>query len=380
MMKILYISHLHPPDADTTQNLGGTQTVSTQLLQELRQQPNVSIHPILLKSPTKGIAFRTILFIFWLYQNLPRIIQREKADVILCASMVTASLVVFLGHKVQVPMVTLNHGQDVILPNRFYQKLVRGIFKRISGAISVSKATQQACLDRGLLPEKSIVLPNGINININRNFSKETSRTFIEQQFNIDLTHRYLLLTVGRQVKRKGHAWFIQSVLPHIQSDVIYLVLGDGAEAEDLKRLKQKVPWGDRIILAGKASSHILRHAYDAADLFVMPNIPIPGDMEGFGVVLLEANEARMPVIASRLEGMTDVVQQGVNGYCVEPLNPKAFSEAIDTTLQGDLESLSQSAYNHVIAHYQWQQICPRYINFLTQVIQSQITPQASGQ
>jgi glycosyltransferase involved in cell wall biosynthesis len=74
------------------------------------------------------------------------------------------------------------------------------------------------------------------------------------------------------------------------------------------------------------------------------------------------------------------VVQRGVNGYCVEPLNPKAFAEAIDTALQGDLESFSQSAYNHVIAYYQWQQICPRYINFLAQVIQSQTIQNASAQ
>jgi phosphatidyl-myo-inositol dimannoside synthase len=370
-MKVIYISHLHPVGEDNLENLGGTQTVSLQILNQLNQHPEITVHPVLLKSASKWIALHTLLFLPKLYVALPKIIEEEKADIVCFVSMVTASLAYFIRDKVKIPMVTLNHGHDVIWNFWPYQKLVPKIFQSLNGVISVSESTRRASLARGLQPAKGIVLPNGITINPHRSFSKSNSRKFIEKEFNIDLTNKFLLLSVGRLVKRKGHAWFIQAVLSLIQSDVVYLLVGDGDEAEVVQRLKQQSPKGDRIILAGKVSNYLLQHAYDAADLFIMPNIPVPGDMEGFGVVILEANEARTPAIASALEGIQDVIGNGVNGYTVEPLDPQKFAEAIDEAIHRDLSALSASSYQHVFQHHQWQSIGSRYVDFFQRIVES---------
>jgi phosphatidyl-myo-inositol dimannoside synthase len=369
-MKVIYISHLHPVGEDNLANLGGTQTVSLQILNALKQHPEVAVYPVLLKSSSKWIALRTLLFLPKLYRTLPQIIETEKADIVCFISMVTASLAFLLRGKIKIPMVTLNHGHDVIWNFWPYQKLVPHVFKSLDGVISVSESTRQASLARGLQPHKGIVLPNGITVNVHRSFNKNTSKAFIEGEFNIDLSDTFLLLSVGRLVKRKGHAWFIQEVLPLIRSNIAYLLIGDGDEAENIQRLKQQSPQSDRIILAGKVSSRILQHAYDAADLFVMPNIPVPGDMEGFGVVILEANEGRTPAIASALEGIQDVICNGVNGYTVEPLNPRKFAWAIDEAIQGELSALSDSSYRHVIQYHQWESIGNRYVDFFKSVIE----------
>ena len=75
----------------------------------------------------------------------------------------------------------------------------------------------------------------------------------------------------------------------------------------------------------------MLKNAYSASDIFIMPNIPIPGDMEGFGIVLLEANLAGTPAVAADLEGIKDVIENGKNGYKIEVRDSKSFSNKIDT-------------------------------------------------
>jgi phosphatidyl-myo-inositol dimannoside synthase len=368
-MKVVYISHLHPTDKDNLENLGGTQTVSFQILNQLKQHPKIAVYPVLLQSSSKWIALHTLFFLPNLYKTLPKIIEVENADIVFFVSMVTASLAYFLRDKIKIPMVTLNHGHDVIWDFWPYQKLVPKIFQSLDGVISVSESTRRASLARGLQPDRGIVLPNGIAINSHRPFNKCSSRTFIEKEFGIDLADKFFLLSVGRLVKRKGHAWFIQEVLPLIQSDVVYLLVGDGGEAEHIHQQKQQSPKGERVILAGKVSNHLLQHAYDAADLFIMPNIPVPGDMEGFGVVILEANESRTPTIASALEGIQDVICNGVNGYTVEPLNPHKFASMIDAVIQHELSTLSTSSYQYVLQHHQWQAIGNQYVDFFQKVI-----------
>lgn len=369
-LKIIYISHLHPPFNATIQNIGGMQTVSLQLLEHLQQRSDLSVFPLVLESPWQGTEIRTLGFLIKLLGTLPSVIHRQQADLVLFSSMVTAALAPLLSHRVTVPMVTINHGQDVTLPTGLYQQWVPKIFRHLQGVISVSTATQTASLQRGLSPTKSFVLPNAMSIRP-RPYHKQRSRAFIEQAFQLDLTGKHLLLSVGRQVKRKGHAWFIQQVLPSLNQPVVYLLIGQGPEAEHLQQLKERAPIPEHIVLAGTTTNEVLQHAYDASDLFIMPNIPVQGDMEGFGVVVLEANEARTPVIASDLEGLRDVVQEGCNGFKVCPLNAQQFAKTIDTVLDSKLVFLSDTAYEWVTQHYAWPSVCDRYVEVLRIVRES---------
>ncbi|MGR3275619.1 glycosyltransferase [Acaryochloris marina NIES-2412] len=66
--------------------------------------------------------------------------------------------------------------------------------------------------------------------------------------------------------------------------------------------------------------------------------------MEGFGVVILEANKARTSVVASNLEGLRDMVQDSCNGFKVAPLNAHPFAQAIDDVLERKLPGLSDAA------------------------------------
>lgn len=371
-MRILYISHLHPPKDAPLKSIGGMQRVSMQLVDELSKREDVVIKTIIQHAPWKGIEVRTSFFLANLARKLPGIVSDFKPDVILFSSMVTASLAKITRTRVDVPMVTINHGQDVKMPIGIYQKFVPKVFDALDGVISVSRATREECIKRGMAPEKGIALPNGFDLTDFKEVpDKKESRETISKAFSIDLSNKHLLLTVGRQVKRKGHERFIKEVFPKINSEVVYLAIGEGPEHENLKKVWSELPHKENILFVGKQPDSILRHAYSAADIFVMPNIPVSGDMEGFGIVLLEANLASTPAVASDLEGIKDVIENGENGFKIPVGNNELFAQKIDEVIKEGSEDLGQRSRNFVEENFAWDHVADRYISYLSEVIKN---------
>ena len=348
------------------------QRVSMQLVEELENRDDIEIRTIIQHAPWKGIELRTTFFLLKLVFKLPKIVEEFKPDVILFSSMVTASLARFTRKKIDVPMVTINHGQDVKMPIGFYQKHVPKVFEALDGVISVSRATRDECIKRGMDPEKGVALPNGFDMTHLKNIpDKDRSRKVLEEAFSFDLKDKKLLLTVGRQVKRKGHEWFIKEVFPKLKSEAIYMAIGDGPEHENLVGLRSELPYKHKIYLVGKQPDEILKKAYAAADVFIMPNIPVPGDMEGFGIVLLEANLSSTPAVAADLEGIKDVVENGQNGYKVEVKNADQFASKIDQVLVEENEELSKRSRNFVEENFTWNKVAEQYIYYLDGVIEN---------
>jgi phosphatidylinositol alpha-1,6-mannosyltransferase len=347
------------------------QRVSQQLIQELKRKKGVSVFTETINVSVKGvIAFNTISFLLREAVMLPHKVRKYKADVILFSSMVTASLAFFIRSRISVPMVTINHGRDVTLPVGIYQWFVPRIFASLDGVISVSRATRDECIKRGMDPEKGISLPNGFDFRKLSSFpDKKESRNRLQQNFRIPLDHNFMLLTVGRKVKRKGHEWFIREVMPKLDKEVVYVTVGDGPEYDSIRRAAESSGFGDRIFLLGRQPDEVLKQAYAAADLFVMPNIPVEGDMEGFGIVLLEANMARTPAVAADLEGIKDVITQGENGFRVPTMDADQFAEKVHSLLNNKLEHLSEQTRSYVQEQFSWEHVAQQYINFLQTVI-----------
>lgn len=354
--------------------MGGMQRVSMQLSDQLGRSDDVELLSLTQETGWKNIGLKTTFFLIRLVVTLPGLIRREKPDIILFSSLVTGSLSYFLRSRIKIPMVSISHGHDVTLALGIYQWLLRRVFGSLDGVISVSSATQQECISRGLKHEKSQVLPNGFDMRDLKNpYSKKEARRLLEEKIGLKADARPLLLTVGRLIKRKGHSWFIRQVMPKTQSNARYLVIGDGAEKEPIQDARELSPQKDAIILTGRQPDEILRIAYAAADLFIMPNIKVPGDMEGFGVVLLEANLRKTPAIASDIEGIRDVISQGDNGYRIAAGDAKAFASKIDHVLDKELETLSEQSRLYVKEQFSWEKVARKYISYLKAVAGQQL-------
>jgi len=110
----------------------------------------------------------------------------------------------------------------------------------------------------------------------------------------------------------------------------------------------------------------VLEIAYSAADLFIMPNVKVEGDMEGFGVVLLEANIRNTPAIATDIEGIKDVISPGKNGYRIPEGDAPGFARKVDEVLQTELDTLSISSRSFVEHQFSWEKVSKDYIKYLS--------------
>lgn len=365
-VRILFVSHSHPKPGAALENMGGMQRVSMHLWQELQQSTRVEIKGLILQADWNEIGRKTAGFLWSLRRRLPQQVESFKPDVILFSSMVTASVAVFLRKQIQVPMVAINHGQDVTLPYIPYQWWIKRVFNALDATISVSAATREQTVNRGMKPNRAFIIHNGFYPVEPQSLKRTEIRTALYEKLRLSWDPSTpLLLSVGRQVKRKGHLWFLKEVLPKISTPVNVMLIGEGPETAAIKRVAKEFP---AVFLAGRRPDAFLKQAYAAADVFIMPNIPVSGDMEGFGIVLVEANAAGLPVIASRLEGMVDVIEDGANGILVDPMDAGAWAGTVDALLKEDLEAFSSRARDHAVDRFSWNQIRNQYVDVLQQL------------
>jgi colanic acid/amylovoran biosynthesis glycosyltransferase len=140
------------------------------------------------------------------------------------------------------------------------------------------------------------------------------------------------LLTVARLVEKKGHAHALRAIarmrdeMPGLHYDVI----GDGPLRADLEALAATLGIADRVHFHFAATSDAVRRAMDDADLFVLPSVTASdGDEEGTPTVLLEAAYRRLPVLATRHAGISEVVADGESGMLVAEGDDAALAEGL---------------------------------------------------
>jgi len=140
------------------------------------------------------------------------------------------------------------------------------------------------------------------------------------------------ILQFGRLVPRKGSAWFAANVMPRLCDDVEFFVVGASYD-QSLVDTLQSSP---RTTYLGSQPADVLAAMIRQADIVVMPNIApstASADVEGFGLVAVETASLGGILVASRLQGLTDAVVDGVTGTLVEPENAEVWAAVIKRLL-----------------------------------------------
>lgn len=375
-MRLLFVSHSLPPRGRPLDNIGGMQRVATKLHHALTEKAqrlsDLTYEAILLRSTWERTHWRVPGFLLKTAVRLARTAMQQSADVIVFSSMVTAALAVPLHGLFQragIATAAIVHGRDVTLPVGLYQWFVPKVFNALDAVLPVSRATGVACLERGLAPHKVQVVPNGID---RSRFPTPCPPSAMRQELTEHLddpahplpSDALLLCSVGRHVTRKGFDWFVANVMPQVPESVHYWIAGDGPETDAIRTAIEANTLHPRVRLLGRISDANLTRLYRGADLFIMPNVPVPGDMEGFGIVMLEAGLCGTPAIAARLEGIQDVITPGVNGHLVDPASPEAFLRTLRPYIEDEepLAALSAQAHQHTAETFGWTAIAERYI------------------
>jgi glycosyltransferase involved in cell wall biosynthesis len=170
---------------------------------------------------------------------------------------------------------------------------------------------------------------------------------------------RRKLLFVGRHVERKGIPYLI-SALKLLPSEYTLTIIGDGDQTEALKKQAEELIKQGRVVFTGRIPNEEIARAYQKHDIFVCPSIiDSKGDTEGLGVVLIEAFAAGLPIAASNVGGIPDIIIDGQTGLLVEEKNSEALAKAIQKI--GDDETLAQKliagARAHAQKYFSWESV-----------------------
>jgi phosphatidylinositol alpha-1,6-mannosyltransferase len=378
-LRLLYVSHSFPLPGRPLSNVGGMQRVATGLHAALAAHPEVRLSSLVLETSWKATPYRMPGYLAGLLRSVPRVAEREGADVVLFSSMVTAALAPLLRRRLArrgTLLAAIPVGRDVTLPTPGYQWLVPKVFRALDLVFPISRATGAECLARGLDPARMRVIPCGVDTEL---FSPPRDRAAARRELLAAIGRpavavpddALLLVSVGRHQERKGFQWFADQVMPRLPADVHYLVTGEGPMTPHIQAAIDRHGLGARARLLGKVLEEMLLRLYRGGDLFVMPNVHVPGDIEGFGVVMLEAGMCGMPVVAADLEGISDVVSEGENGHLVPSRDAAAFAEAV-LRYRGNRELLaaaSRAAARHTAREFSWSAVAGRFVEALREAL-----------
>jgi phosphatidyl-myo-inositol dimannoside synthase len=336
-LRLLYVSHSFPPEGRPMENLGGMQRVATELCGALAAHPHVRLTTRALRTTWAATPYRLVPFGLRMLADLPLTVVRERIDAILFSSPVTAQLAIGFGPWLKrrgVRLATITYGLDLTATHPAWRALVAATLRRMDDVFAISRATADAALARGAAPDRVRVVPCGVDVGRFppvRDRAAERRRLLAwlaSAGYSVD-GDALLVAGVGRHVRRKGFAWFVEQVMPLLPADVVFLLAGDGPETPDIRDTVERTGLGERVRMLGRVAEDELAALYRGADLFVMPNVSVPGDMEGFGVVALEAGLAGLPTVAAGIEGILDAVTDGANGDLVPAGGARAFADAI---------------------------------------------------
>jgi len=218
---------------------------------------------------------------------------------------------------------------------------------------AVSEFTAELARRRGAQPSRVRRLHLGVDSEI---FSPDAAAMPLE----VSAGPGPFIVTIARLVPRKGIDTAIQAVaeLTRDRPELSYLVIGEGPDRTRLESLVTSCGLQDRVHLLGELPPDGLRRVLRAADLFVLASREEvqARDVEGFGLVLLEAQASGVPVIAARSGGMPDALREGETGLLVPQDDPHALARAMRQLL-GDpqrLERMARAARAFALAH-PWQ-------------------------
>lgn len=313
--------------------IGGIQRHNARLLAGL--SGSFQIERVIWRGPEWGAPFYFPLFYFKTARN--------GAGLIHCDDAVTAIIGSALKKNTGKKAVATVHGLDVILPIQLYQNILSRALKRLDRVICVSKATARQVEIRGVSKEKIEIIPNSaekVRVVLPKNKSVLDK---IRNLTGINLEGKKVLFSLGRPLRRKGFDCFIRNVFVHLPEDFIYIVAGSlqksplwlkaaapfikeetrrklliASGCDSISDELEKLSRMPRVYYLKTISEELRELLYSASDLFIMPNRTVDGDMEGFGIVALEAAIRGVPVVATGIEGITDAVVHGENGFCIE--------------------------------------------------------------
>ena len=356
MSKILFITRTYPP------HIGGMQKLSFELTTRIPIDKTILTF--------SGNIF--LLPVFILFTSVYILLNHNNFRIIHLGDP-TLSFIGWLAKILfrKTVIVTL-HGLDITYPNPIYQYYLKRFNYNFDKYICISNSTYLIAQKNGY-SNLSIIKPGISNPQSEFRNRGESSRLLHKSYFpELEISKNTIILcTLGRLVPRKGHDWFINHVFPLLPKNYIYLIAGKGENKSKIEKSIQINKLESRVILLNEIDEFNKNILLNGIDILILPNISIPNNPEGFGIVALEASIYGVPVIATDIEGLKEAVLHPITGYLAKEKNPQDFVKKIEKTvykLQNNLKIREKISHN-TYKVFGWNKIINNYVDLFNKYL-----------
>jgi len=299
-----------------------------------------------------------MLFFVFLVSFLSRslaLAKRDDVDVISSQWWIPGGLVGWmvslLSNK---PLFVTLHGTDlrILKGSKLFRPLARKIFKRAKGVTCVSSFLRDYLAQSGLIEKGKVkILPMPVD-----------AEKFKPQKLSEKA--KKTILCVARFTRQKGLDYLIQAarILLDRKFDCEVKMVGGGPEKSYLQQRVEELGLSERVFLLDGVPQEDLCSLYAEADVVVLPSVE-----EGFGLVLVEAQLCRRPVIGTDSGGIPDIIQDKITGLLVKPKDALALAEAIEKVLvdRDYAERLAEKGYFSALSRFSPDAIQEKFVRLI---------------
>jgi phosphatidylinositol alpha-1,6-mannosyltransferase len=308
------------------------------------------------------------------WRRARRLIRRHGLTQVHCAKALPEGLLALAIKKRHgLPFWCYTHGEELRLAStsRELRLLTRAVLRHARQVVANSAFTRSVLVHEwGLTENQVLLMPPGVDTSL---FTPASTNADVRQR--LGWTGKRVLLTVGAMQKRKGQDTVVRA-LPQVRAacpDVLYAIAGAGLERDDLVRLARDCGVEDLVQFRDSPNDDELVDLYRECELFVMPNRQIGWDVEGFGIVLLEAQACGKPVVAGKSGGTADAVEDGVTGYLVDGDSSSNVADILVRLLDQPLTGVAMGGRGRrrAVERFDWDTLA----DTMTQQLSDQVPP-----
>lgn len=373
-MKLLMVTQDFPPDT------GGIQTYSYSHANHFTEKcewfgvicpdkKNADNIDRKLHYPVKRLKIRNDFLLFSLLKNLNPYLNENPVDATFHSQWQTAAAGIRARDKGLIRKVFVAAHIRELLFNPFeHFPILKSLFiryrKRILENVDhfypVSDYTAGRLVSMGVDESRITVVINGTDP---KQFYPVDSKA-LKKELGLDT--KKIILTITRLVSRKGVDTVLEAMEKVIKEvpETHYLIVGDGVDRGRLEAVVDRKNLSNSVTFTGKIPYDKLNAYYNIGDIFVMPSKTNPPDIEGFGIVFLEANACGLPVIGSDSGGIPSAIKNGITGFIVPEGEPDLLADRMVRLLRdSDLcEKLGNEGRRWVVEEANWKTLNKKMI------------------
>lgn len=284
-------------------------------------------------------------------EYISTVIDDLQFDLIHCHDMFPIWVMDILRRKFKIPVVATIHAR-VAPENEIGDSLRSFLCKTADVCVAVSNSLAQLLIERYKIDNIKVIY-NGISCRKTEELpQKENYITFC-----------------GRITKLKGVDILIRSFCQLIKNeeykDLKLILIGEGRDKSIFEQLVKELKLQDQVVFKGKLENEVAREIISHSLLHIVPSL-----YEAFATVIEEAMMEKTCVIATRVGGAEEIIENGINGFLVEPNNVEELTEKMHFILKNPIikESVVENAYK-TVQHFQWSVISRQVYNTYLEIL-----------